>query len=295
MTSMDLLVVIPIGPSEVLEHVLDTIESVTHYTGSATRIIVVDDSAKDTGAVIRARVPCVLDVVKTPRNQGLHGGLYLTLSLAYRHALANYDFKVLLKLDSDALVIGERPEVDAIRFFEQHPEAGLIGLYGHGTQPDVDDHHWSKSRLLEEACGRSFLRDPIRGFSLRRLIRQARIHGFRPGDYVFGGSYFMSARCLRRLAEMKLLSRPELGRSMLEEDHIFGLLVKAAAVGLADFSTGDHPTALEVKRLPCAPEELVARKKKITHSVRRWEQLGEAEIRSFFRQVRISGPLAPPG
>ena len=104
----------------------------------------------------------------------------------------------------------------------------------------------------------------------------------------------MSAKCVRRLADMKLLLRAELGRSLLEEDHIFGLLAKAAAVDLADFSTGDLPTAMEVKRLPCAPEELVARKKKITHSVRRWEHLGEAEIRLFFRRLRIPCPLPPP-
>jgi glycosyltransferase involved in cell wall biosynthesis len=282
---VDLIVVIPVGPNEVLEYILDTIDSVTHYMGLSTKIIVADDSGTDTGAAVQSRVPGV-DLVKTPRLHGGQGGLYLTLSLAYLHAARNYEFKVLLKLDVDALVTGDRPDVDAIRFFDQHPDVGIIGLYGHGTQPDVDDHHWSKSRLLEETRGRSALRDPILCFTLRRLLRRARRHGFRPGDYIFGGSYFMSSACVRRLADANLLSRQDLGRSLLEEDHIFGLLAKTVGVELADFASGDLPMALELKRLPYAPAELVAKKKKVAHSVRRWQGLGEAEIRTFFRDLR---------
>jgi hypothetical protein len=283
--AFDLVVVIPVGPNEVLEYVLDTIDSVIYYTGPSTRIIVVDDSAKGVGAVLQSRVGSV-DVVKTPRNHGGHGGLYLTLSLGYLHAYENYEFKVLLKLDADALVIGQRPESDAIKFFEQHPNVGIIGLFGHGTRGEGGDFHWSKSQLAEETRYRSVLRDPFLWLTLRRLIRQARGSGFRPGDYVFGGSYFMSSACVRKLAEGNFLSRKELGRSMLEEDHIFGLLTKAAALDLAEFSTGDLPMALELKRLPLAPEELVAQRKKVTHSVRRWEDRDEAEIRTFFRGLR---------
>jgi hypothetical protein len=286
-TAFDLVVVIPVGPGEILDFVVDTVHSVIYYTGRQTKIIVVDDSGKGTGASVQGMAPDV-DVVTTPRNQGLHGGLYLTLSQAYVHAHRNYDFQVLLKLDSDALVIGPHPEQDAIRFFREHPGVGIIGRFGHGTAPGINDHHWSKSRLREETHGRSFFRDPIRGLSLRRLVRRATANGFRPGDYVFGGSYFMSGACVHRLAEANLLSRRELGRSMLEEDHLFGILTKVAGMELADFCNPDQPAALELKRLPAAPEELVASRKKVTHSVRRWEDLDEVQIRAFFRRLRTA-------
>lgn len=281
----DLIVVIPVGPNERADDVLDTIDSVVRYTGRNRTIIVVDDSEKDTGAALQARVPD-LDVIRTPRNQGTHGGLYLTLSQAYLHASGNYDFKVLLKLDADALLIGDRPEADAIDFFAHHPATGLIGLYGHGTAPDLDDHHWSKSRLRWETGRRNLLRDPRLWWSLRRVLREARANGFRPGDYILGGAYFMSAACVGRLARSGLLLRRELGRSKLEEDHLFGLLTKAAGLQLADFSAGELPMAMEWQRLPSAPEELVATKKKITHSVRCWQDRDEASIRQFFRERR---------
>ncbi len=283
-----LIVVIPVGPNVALEYVLDTIDSITHYTGPERKIILLDDTGgKDTCDVLQSQLPD-LDVVKTPRNYGLHGGLYLSLSLAYLHAYKNYDFKVLLKLDTDALVIGEKPEEDAIDFFARHPEAGIIGHFRFATQPDVDDWHWSKEQMIQGTRRKSLFRDPILCLSLRRLLRQARANGFKLGDYIFGGSYFMNAECVRRLTEARLLYRKELGRSLLEEDHIFGLLTKAVGLELADFASGELPMALELQKLPCAPEELVAKKKKVIHSTRRWEDLDEKEIRKFFRKIRYA-------
>jgi glycosyltransferase involved in cell wall biosynthesis len=281
----DLIVVIPVGPNETLEDVFDTVESVLYYTTRERRIILVDDSGKDTCIAVQAQIPDI-DVVKTPHNNGGDGGLYLTLSLGYLHAHRNYTFKVLLKLDVDALVIGERPEKDAISFFARYPHLGLIGHYRFDTRPDPDDLHWSKTQLLQEARRKSLLRDPILCLSLRRLLRSARSNGFQPGDYVFGGSYFMSDNCVRRLAVADLLSKKELGRSLLQEDHILGLLAKAAGIEMGDFVSGDLPMALEWKGLPCSPHELVARRKKITHSTRGWKDIGENEIREFFRDLR---------
>jgi hypothetical protein len=283
----DFIVVIPVGPNETIDFALDTIDSVIHYTGPNRKIIIVDDTGgKKIGLALQSRV-ANLDIVNTPRNHGGQGGLYLTLSLGYLHAYKNYKFKVLLKLDTDALVTGERPEEDAMFFFAQHPKVGVIGLFGHGTKPNVDDGHWSKGQLIRESNLRRLRRDPILCLSLRRLLRKARANGFRLGDYIFGGSYFMSAECVRRLAENNLLYRSELGRSLLEEDHIFGLLSKSVGIELADFAAKDHlPMAMEWRGLPYAPEVIVAKKKKIIHSTRRWEDLGEAEIRRYFRDLR---------
>jgi hypothetical protein len=189
-------------------------------------------------------------------------------------------------------VIDERPEEDAIDFFASHPKAGIIGHFRFATQPDVDYGHWSKEQLIQESRRKNLFRDPILCLSLRRLLRQARANGFKLGDYVFGGSCFMSAECVRRLAERNLLYRKELGRSLLEEDHTWGLLAKAVGLEMADFASGELPMAMEWKALPCAPEELVAKKKKVIHSTRRWEELGETEIRKFFREIRNAAVVA---
>ncbi len=281
------IVVIPVGPNEVLDYILDTINSVIYYTGPERKIVLVDDTGgKDTCNILQSQLPD-LDVVKTSRNHGLQGGLYLTLSLAFLHIYKNYTFKALLRLDTDALVIGERPEEDAIDFFARHPNVGIIGHFGLGTKPDdINDGHWSKEQLVQESRRKNLLRDPALCLFLRRLLRRARANGFKLGDYIFGGSNFISPECVSKLAESNLLLRKELGRSQLEEDHIFSLLAKSVGLELADFASGELPMGMEWKGLPYSPQELVAKKKKVIHSTRRWKDLGEAEIRNFFREIR---------
>lgn len=285
--SYKFIVVIPVGPNDHPDNILDTIKSVIYYTGTDRKIILADDTGgKDTCDFLQSQLPDI-DVVKTPRNYGLHGGLYMTLSLAFLHAYKNYKFKVLFRLDTDALVIGERPEEDAIAFFAQHPNTGIIGHFGLGTKPDdINDGHWSKEQLVQESRRQALLRDPGLCLFLRRLLRRARANGFKLGDYIFGGSNFISPECIRKLAEANLLSRKELGRSDLEEDHIFSLLAKSVGLDLLDFAAGELPMAMEHKALPDAPEELLVRKKKVIHSVRRWKDLGEQEIRKYFREFR---------
>ncbi len=283
--TLDLVVVMPVGPDGVEDYILDTLDSVNHYTTPNKKIIIVDDSGKGTWQKLRNRHPD-LDVIETPRNHGRNGGLYLTLSLGYLHACEHYDFKVLLKLDTDALVIGETPERDAGEFFAEHPEVGIIGLFSHGTQNDPHNHHWSKFQMRNESGLTGLLRDPRLFFDLRLLLYRARSNGFKRGDYIFGGAYFMSPECVRKLAHAGALSKDSLGRSLLEEDHIFGLLVKSVGVDMADFALGNRPMAMEWKCLPDSPEQLVENKKKIIHSTRKWNDLGEAEIRKILRQLR---------
>jgi hypothetical protein len=66
-----------------------------------------------------------------------------------------------------------------------------------------------------------------------------------------------------------------------------GLLTVAAGYHIADFGRPADPIALAWKGLPAHPEELLARKKLVTHSVRSWESLEESQIRNFFREARV--------
>ncbi len=44
--SYNLIVVIPVGPNEVLDYVSDTIDSIIHYTGPERKIILIDKTEK---------------------------------------------------------------------------------------------------------------------------------------------------------------------------------------------------------------------------------------------------------
>jgi hypothetical protein len=86
----------------------------------------------------------------------------------------------------------------------------------------------------------------------------------------------------------------------LEEDHIFALLVKALGMDLGEFAGAGGPMALALPGLPCAPQELLDRGKKVTHSLRYWADMDQDMIRTFFRDHRqataaAGGPGVYPG
>src|SRR5688572_17818718 len=116
--SLDLVVVIPIGPTCKIDFILDTISSVKHYFHSRYKIIIADDSQNpDNVEKVERQFPDVI-ILKNIRNHGKLMGLYTSLCHAYAYALDQFDFRVLVRLDSDALVIGHSPELSIIQLFK---------------------------------------------------------------------------------------------------------------------------------------------------------------------------------
>jgi hypothetical protein len=67
---------------------------------------------------------------------------------------------------------------------------------------------------------------------------------------------------------------------------IMGLVTVAAGCHLSDFGGPDDTVAARWRSLPAHPDELLAKEKLLTHSVRFLEDLHEPEIRQIFRQAR---------
>lgn len=288
MAHVKLAVVIPVGPDCRLAYVEDTLDSVCHYTTPSRRIVVCDDSGKGTGELLRRRYPAIT-VLTTPEHYGKDAGLYFSLSEGFRVAYEEFAFDVLLRLDTDALVIGDRPEDDALRFFRTYPDVGIIGSFRTDSNGDRRDFSWAREELARESSYQSLLREPRRWrrfFFLKRILRGARSHGYQPGEHCLGGAYFISRECIRRLHRDILLSRQEIRWSKLQEDHIFSLLMYSTGLKNGDFVTGDAPMAVRWRGLPCGPERLLADGKKVTHSTRFFGERTEEDIRAFFRRER---------
>src|SRR5262249_60135385 len=103
-----------------------------------------------------------------------------------------------------------------------------------------------------------------------------------------GAAYLLRPRALREIDRRGWLDLP-LEASAAGEDHLTALLTVAAGYRLGDFGGPDDPLALRWQGLPLAPEDLVARRKLVTHSVRGPH---EEAIRAFFRERRAS--FSPP-
>ena len=283
-----LVVVIPVGPGCEVEFIRDTVESVRHWAGPSRLIVLLDDSGSGMATAAAGAFDDVV-VLTTRGRSGVSGGLYLTLSLGIAWAWRHVDFDVLLKLDTDALLVGAEPERDAIEHFRRHPEHGVIGSYRdckgdrRGFAPPA--RVWARDlgflrvlrRPLSRWKGWRFLRD---------AVRRATRDGYELAEHCQGGAYFLSREAVRRLVEHDLLGREEIRWTAVSEDQVFALFLFLAGLRPGDFATGSLPLGIRWRGLPCSPADLLKRQKKVIHSTRFFEELREPEIRAFFRERR---------
>lgn len=282
MDHVALAVVVPAGPQD---QVGDTIASVLRYTEEPRMVVVVDDTGGRARAALAGRLGEVSVIDAPLRAPGSLGGLWAKIAAGYRHVLDSFPFDVLLRLDADALLIGPGLAALAMARFEQDPTIGMLGSYRFG--PDGGERSWSPAaERLHRECGALGLGHPHTRGTLRALRRLALANGYVPGEHALGGAYLHRASAVRAIAGRGWLDLDPLRRSRLGEDHLFALITVAAGYRIADFGGPHDPLALAWQGLPASPPELLARRKLVTHSVRRWKDWGEQDVRRYFAEAR---------
>jgi hypothetical protein len=280
----DVTVVLPVGPSHEDEFVRDTLGSICQFLPAA-RLIVLDDSGCE--AARRLAPPSATVIVTPDGYQGLGGQLYRRLSLAFREALRE-PFDVLLRFDTDAVLLGRTFVERAERLFAESPQIGALGAYQRnydGTPRSYSYPAWRIRRMLTAEARH----DPTRALRVGNLVLQAYWKGrYVRGEFVQGGATIYSSLAIRALELGGLLDDGRLARSEMQEDHIFGLCLRSLGFEMLDFGTADDDLPLGVtwRGLPASPEELVAAGKEIIHSTNFFGDRDEREIRSVFLEAR---------
>lgn len=280
-------IIVPAGPDD---DVIDTVHSITRYTDPSRVILVVDDGAlaqqPDGLARLLALSPDIAVISAPAGLPGLFGRLWVKLSAGYRWVLDRYDPGLVLRLDADALLIGQGLEYQAEQAFASQPEAGLLGSYRVGPDDGMRDFSWAARQVRIEAGPRG-LRHPRMRRVIGQYYRLARAHGYVDGEHVLGGAYIHSRAAIQAIAGQGWLDDSALlADSRLGEDHLISMLTVAAGYRLADFGGAANPMALAWRGLPAHPAELLARGKLVTHSVRSWDDLTEQQIRAMFAAAR---------
>jgi hypothetical protein len=276
-------VVVPIGPSHEEEFVHDTIDSVWQFLPSA-RLIVIDDSG---GAVALPASPNTTVMAAPAGYQGLEGQLYRRLSLGFAEALRQ-PFDLLLRLDTDAVLLGGTFAQRAQQVFSANPRIGALGAYRRNYDGSLRSFSWPAWRIRRMLTAEA-RRDPRRAVRIARLVLRAYRHGgYVRGEFVQGGATIYSPLALCALERAGLLDDERLARSGMQEDHIFGLCLRSAGFQMLDFGAADDdlPFGITWQGLPASPEQLVAAGKEIIHSTKFFGDRGESEIRATFRQAR---------
>jgi hypothetical protein len=279
-------VVLPVGPNDI-EGAFDTLSSALYYLDESRVIVVVDDTGSQSNFGKRARELSsdIFMLPAPPHAPGGLGGLWVKIAAGYEWLLNKYEPDVILRLDADALIIGAGIEELATKEFDKDRQVGLLGSYRVCSDGSLRDWSWPARRLRIEAGFRG-LRNPARRARLHELIALARQHAYVDGEHALGGSYIHSRTAAEDIYAKGWFTQPSFATSKLGEDHIMALITVAAGYHLADFGRPEDPMALRWKGLPSHPDELLANKKLVTHSVRSWGTLMEPEIRSIFKAAR---------
>lgn len=272
------VVVIPAGPRDDIE---DTLRSVVRYSGPE-RVVVIDDT-KGRGIDFSHEKLTIIPAAADSSRFSTYGQLFVSLSAAYRQVVETIEFDMLLRLDADALLLGEGLFEAAWRRFDEAPRVGVLGAYQIG--PDGGARNWMPARrIIEAECGLHGLQRPKARKVLRRLVSSTET--YIPGEHVLGAAAFYRRDIMQAMYERGLLSLPDLVMSKVPEDHLFGLLAAATGFSTADFSGPDDPMAVRQRGLPASPDNLVKAGKLVTHSVRSWQEMDEQMIRDYFAERR---------
>lgn len=280
---IDTVFVIPVGPNREPDFVADTIDSIRYFAPLA-RIVVVDDSRRGVGASLEERYP--LTSIEA-RAHGLGGSLYLNLSQGFMEALAK-PFKILVRLDTDALISGSDFEEKANVCFQSDRQLGSLGSFRLGyDHVGIRDRSWARRQIFIYLTTHTWI-EPRQALEFTGLLRRARKHGYKLGDGIMGGAAVYRYEALVALRDAGLLGQAELAKTGLQEDYIFGLCLFSIGYRLGEFGSryDDLPMGVNWIGLPASPEELMERGKSIIHSTKKFETMDERAIRQAFRAAR---------
>ena len=301
---MRFVVFIPVGPDpEDLRRLEAVTESLEANVGSSGGLVLLDDgpSGRDLPAHV-AWNPEQTAVLRSPLagSPALANDRMTASTLVFLRWLSESPYEYALKLDTDALVIGDfRPGLEAAF---QDPALGLCGACERNVAGGAlrDISLWRRQLLL--ACSPVQVRTGSaprrialhlsgkRGRQRRFLTRaviSARRHGYRLGEHCLGGSYALSASASRAIRIAGGLDDPTITQGTgLSEDVILALLVRSAGFRLRSLVACGEPFALQHQGLLASPEELVAADHAIVHSLKTGDPDSERRLVESFVGLR---------
>ena len=268
-----------------LSMLLDTLASVDRFVSEPHRVIAVDDCSEGRLDEDLRRLRPDVTVLRNQRKHGGRSGLYVTMANACKYALDHFDFRVFMKMDTDALMVGRGLIPQAIQYLDAHPDVGILGSYR--VRADGQPRRWLKWKLAFWYESHPFRALLGRTRLWHGPIRKARPMAYDAGENVLGGAYFLRAECLGAMRRDGLLEYEFdaiLRESRIGDEIIFSLMCKAAGYDIHDFGAPEHSMALALTSLPLPKEEILRLKKTVIHSVKRGlDGESQEELRTYFR------------
>jgi hypothetical protein len=252
------------------------LDSLATYLNCDYEVVIADDATTDGTHERLLQAGCW--VLRNPEKLYLSGN-DLTLRRVFSEAYRLFDAPIYLKLDPDALVIGEGVLSALQAAFAAHPGAGLLGTYQVDWNGEARDLRYWAERMTR------------RRKDLGKPLELALKNGYHIGDGVQGGAYAVSRACLKHIIERGWMRgtdryRPSLVKGQhVAEDSLIAMLTYASGFTAADIGGPGQPWGLWHVGLPMPPEDLVRQNRLVTHAIKYHDDTS-LQIREFFRQRR---------
>ena len=289
---MRIAVIMPVaaGPAEA-ERFKDTAESLLALEPAVRWLVVYDDSPVDrhlTADIVAPETNVI--VLRSPldhRRIDRESRIGAAVLDGLRWAADNTDCDVVMKIDTDALVIAPFAEQLARALADE--SIGMLGSYDR----DCNGAERSFAPLVGPTRRAAIALHPrqlgvlFRGRRARRYIRQSRAAGYQWGEHVLGCALAIARRTLDALRRDGTLDDPEVFvGTRLYDDPILGILVRGAGYRIAGHVEEHGGFGVSWRGLPDTPERLASRGFSIIHSVKNDTRFTESQIRSYFGGLR---------
>lgn len=278
---------IPFCESE-YEMLIDVIHSIEYYVEESFHIIAVDDfSPSRLDEKLKREIP-KLTVLRNPKKHGGRSGLYVTQALACKYALEHFNFRIFIKMDTDALMVGPSLVTRAIKKFEADPHLGILGSYR--QRSDGKRRQWLRWKLIflcESSQFRRFYKKPV---LWRDAIKEARKSGYDVGENILGGCYIINEKTLKVMNLKGYLDYEYdyvIYHSQIGDEIIYSLFCKASGFQIEDFGKPEDPMVIALDIVPMPKEKIISDKKSVIHSVKMgFNKETQQELRKFFKSFR---------
>ena len=224
--------------------------------------------------------------------------------------MSTYRLDFVLKIDTDALVIGPfAAKLEAA--ISSHPKVGTLGVLGTSCNREVRSYYWDAKVKLQTTIaleiGRG-LHKPLsrNGLVLEHLILEQwgiradrQIAAFAQvcellapllkdgftGSHCQGGSYAISALMISRMADFGLLADPNIWTQWpFGEDQMMGTVCSGVGLQTMDFSSPNEPFGVQCGRVAFPPHVLVECGYSIVHSIKNDFRYPELEATRILRK-----------
>lgn len=286
------VILMPIGPNSSIANIQDTINSISAFSTQNSVLVLVDETRSGLKkSQLSDHMAISICRADPATGYSVRGRLYTNLSKAIRTVVENYNFDVLLRMDDDALMIGEGAQSDAAKAFALDPSIGALGSFRQTCLGYRRDFRPAARRLAFESSWLGMMKSPRLARRLRQIRKIALTNGYEPGEHSLGAACFYSHAALVAMLDAGFLGCKDLSTTSLCDDQLFGLLVVAAGFRSSDFARAGEPLGLTWQGLPASPSKLVQMNKKIVHSVKSHNGRDEANLRADFARLRQANML----